>query len=418
MAGPILHRAPWVVPVVRPPLADGAVLAAGGRIQAVGPWAELAAGFFGPVRDYPDQVLMPGLVNAHGHLELAGCTALGQGAPQPAATFVHWLRGLLAARAKVGVEGTDWVGLAQEAGRGMVARGIGLALDTGNALASAGLWQGQGGAGPFLLEVYGLGRQSKTAALQALAATIPASQPVTAHAPYSTAAELLVLVKERSRRLGHPFSIHLAESPEEVELLATGRGPMQDFLAERGFWDGSFVAPGCGGAEYLDRLDLLDRGTICVHGVQLTGREIDLLAQRRAGICLCPGSNRRLGVGKPRLAAMLAAGLAPALGTDSLASNDRLCLWREMALLRQDHPGVTPAQVLAMATENGARLLGQAGSWGSLAPGRRDRFLAVSCQAATAAELENRLTTALEGLPCQWVLPSPAEEDRPCGSAW
>jgi cytosine/adenosine deaminase-related metal-dependent hydrolase len=126
----------------------------------------------------------------------------------------------------------------------------------------------------------------------------------------------------------------------------------------------------------MERLGLLDAETICVHGVHISATEAELLAGRRAGVCLCPGSNRVLGVGRARVDMLLAKGLKPCLGTDSLASNRELNLWREMRILQEDHPGVTPAAIFAMATINGAMAAGH-GELGALTPGRAARILAV-----------------------------------------
>ena len=83
--------------------------------------------------------------------------------------------------------------------------------------------------------------------------------------------------------------------------------------------------------EYLDSLGVLDSNTLCVHAVHVSKAEIVTLAEKKVRVCLCPGSNRFLGVGKAPVTEFLAHGILPALGTDSRASNTRLSMWREMA---------------------------------------------------------------------------------------
>ena len=96
-----------------------------------------------------------------------------------------------------------------------------------------------------------------------------------------------------------------------------------------------------------------------------------------AKVCLCPGSNSYLRVGTAPLGMFLAHGILPALGTDSMASNPELSIWREMRLLHNDHPTVEPSMILAMATLGGAAALGLEHTYGTLSPGRSSRFLAV-----------------------------------------
>jgi aminodeoxyfutalosine deaminase len=180
---------------------------------------------------------------------------------------------------------------------------------------------------------------------------------------------------------------------------------LRDFLAERGLDLAAFPPPGCSPVAWLDSLGLLDEQTLCVHAVRVDEDDVARLAARRAGVCLCPGSNRHLGVGKAPLATMLRHGITPALGTDSLAGNPDFSLWQEMKLLREDHPEVPPATVLAMASQAGARLLGREGESGVIAPGVEAALPAVVCPAAAGgvdAALEY-LTTAGKDIRLEWT---------------
>jgi cytosine/adenosine deaminase-related metal-dependent hydrolase len=124
--------------------------------------------------------------------------------------------------------------------------------------------------------------------------------------------------------------------------------------------------------------------------------EIRILAGEGSKICLCPGSNRFLEVGKVPLEQFLEAGLLPALGTDSAASNPDLSLWREMALLAEDHPYVEPHVIFAMATQGGAEALGFGNQLGTLAPQKEADLLAVPVPATvrSADQLMHYLVTA------------------------
>jgi cytosine/adenosine deaminase-related metal-dependent hydrolase len=367
-----LHRAPWLLPIASPALADGALLVDDERILAVGPHARLRHEKHARVVDHEEHILMPGLINCHCHLELAPHADLAA-QPVAAGNMPAWIADLLARRAARG--STDGDGqLSAAVAAAQHAEGVALLVDIGNGLTPP-VGSGGGLDIHYFTELLGLGRQGLALALQRLA-DYPDGHCFTCHAPYSTSAVLLQAVKERARRAGQLFSIHVAESRDEIEFLHTGTGRFRTFLEERGVWDGSFTPPGIGAVAYLEQVGILDAETLCVHAVHLDEGELELLARRRAKVCLCPGSNRFLGVGRAPVATMLAAGLRPALGTDSPASNPRLSLWREMNILAADHPDLAPATLVAMATLYGAEALALP-HLGRLAPGSPSRFLGV-----------------------------------------
>lgn len=408
--GGYLHRAPYVVPVAADPqlpvvINDGAVLTENGRIVAVGPYGELAGAAAIEV-EHRGAVLLPALTNCHSHLELSHLARLGRGDGPPAGDITGWIRTLLAARAQAiepeAVEMAAWQALARLYAGGC--RGV---LDIGNLPASRGITDNFKVAGQFFQEILGLTEGSVAAGLALVQGGADAPElRYTGHAPYSTGPELLRQLKARSRRHGHLFPIHLAESAAEVEFLATGQGRFRKFLEERGAWDGSFQVPGLSPVAYLDALGLLDERTLCVHSVHCDAADIAILAERRAWVCLCPGSNRFLGVGKAPVPQLLGSGIPLVLGTDSLASNPQLSLWEEMRLLAADHPDLAPFEIIRMATCNGAELLGLGQEIGSLAPGFSASFLAVTGalpEKVSEHELLRWLVTAGLTISTEWV---------------
>jgi cytosine/adenosine deaminase-related metal-dependent hydrolase len=230
----------------------------------------------------------------------------------------------------------------------------------------------------------------------------------TAHAPYSTHADLLTALKKRALHLGHVFPIHVAEPFSESAMMSRGRGEIPEFLERRGFWDNSFQATGIdnsGSVQYLHQLGVLDDKTLCVHCVQVSDEEIKLLVTAGSNICLCPGSNRYLGVGKAPVEKYLQNGIRPALGTDSLASNPEISIWREMQLLAEDYPAVRHADILAMATAGGAAALGSASEIGTLEPGKCADFLAVRLPdtVETVSDVYNYLVTTGSSIHPGWI---------------
>ncbi|MDF1615342.1 amidohydrolase family protein [Desulfurivibrio dismutans] len=399
-----LYRAPLVLPVASPPLSNGAVLTENGRVRAVGPYAELRRQAevlpLAAEVDYEGHVLIPALVNAHCHLELSGLAFLSrEWQPEPG-DITGWIRRLLAARQERPADpDAALLALAR-----LFTGGCRTVLDIGNDPASAEIGRLFKAEVFFYLELLGFSGAAQDAALARLAGQ-PAELCCTGHALYSTGPELFRALKKRAGGDSCRFPVHVAESAAEEEFLAHGGGPLRDFLVERGLDLTAFRPPNRSAVAWLDRLGLLDEQTICVHGVRVSREDISLLAARRSGVCLCPGSNRYLGVGRAPLPDYLAADILPALGTDSQASNHGFSLWHEMKVLREDHPGVEPATVLAMATLAGARLLGREGETGVIAPGVSSALLAVECPTASGQPetVLEYLTTAGEEIRLEWI---------------
>ncbi|MGR0482957.1 MAG: amidohydrolase family protein [Candidatus Electronema sp. V4] len=376
----IIRRAPWLLPVSSPPVADGGIAVQVGIIAAVGPFREVQRNWPGAqVIEHPDCVLLPGLINAHTHLELSHLAYLGQ---QPApSSFPAWIERLLAARSQAAADDAAMLQAARQALAQQQAEGVAVLADISNSGLTSQLAAEFSGSLLVFKEYLGLREDSAAVALLRLQQENE-TQLCTGHAPYSTHSLLLRGLKARANRLGHVFPIHTAESAAEIELLRSGGGPFRDFLEKRGLWDGAFQAMGKkgGAVHYLHQHGLLDSRTLCVHCVHIDAEEIALLAESGAKVCLCPGSNRSLGVGKAPVGSLLKKGILPAISTDSLASNPELSLWREMRLLADEHPSVPPETILAMATLGGAAALGLDKRLGSLEVGKEAVILAAAME--------------------------------------
>ncbi len=375
-----IFSADWVVPVAMPAIGDGSLVIADRRIVAVGKRSDILRRYQGVKEQRWPGLLMPGLVNGHMHLELSGLGGISPPAPQSA--FTVWISDLLAERQNQAASRDHITAAFTTVLHRQYAGGVALVADVGNEEYAELTGRRQDGWPEILrlLECLGSSRPAVQAALEKIA-RLDDRQPVCGHAPYSTSPELLVALKGRCRRLDQIFSIHTAESPDELEFISSGTGPFRDFLERRKSWDGTFTFADHGFAgtvAYFDSLGLVDRNTVLVHAVHVAGEELQIIASRGAHVCLCPGSNRFLGVGRAPAEKMLELGIMPALGTDSPASNQHLDLWREMRILADDHPRLTAASILAMATQGGAKALHREGDYGSLLPGRKAQILRVA----------------------------------------
>jgi cytosine/adenosine deaminase-related metal-dependent hydrolase len=219
-------------------------------------------------------------------------------------------------------------------------------------------------------------------ARQRLAAVQPVQARVrlglAAHAPYSVSPELFREIRADLDRAVDPVSsVHVAESPEEVEFLAKGTGAWKALLEELDAWNPGWEAPGVSPVEYLDGLGFLDARVMTVHGVQCTGEDLRRLQSLGVTMVSCPRSNEYVGVGAPPLEAFYAMDVEVAFGTDSLASVASLNLFEELAEARRLAPRVPASSLLRSATLAGARALGFGDEYGTLEPGRRADVIAV-----------------------------------------
>jgi cytosine/adenosine deaminase-related metal-dependent hydrolase len=311
-------------------------------------------------------VLLPGLVNAHCHLELShlrGAVPLGEG-------FVPWVEGLVTARARSGDEEATMAtasALASLEERGTAAVG-----DVSNRLLHLDLLAASRLRAVVFLEIlaWDPARAEETERwldeqLSLAGDEVRVQVRLAAHALHSVSPTLLRRLVAR----GGFGALHLAESPEESRFLSSGDGPWAEFLARRGLGDVPFRPPGTSPVQYADALGLLHPGLVAVHGVQLDAADRETLARRGASVVLCPRSNRNLGVGQADVPSLLRAGVPLCLGTDSLASVDTLDVLDDAVLLSRQFPDLDPAVILRMATVGGAAALGL-DDLGTLAPGK------------------------------------------------
>lgn len=359
----IVHAAPWVVPIAGPPLPDAAVAMDGDRVAAVGPLASLAklAGVVEVIEH--GGVLMPGLVNAHLHLELSHLRIPGGDG------LVPWVRSLMATRAQSVAAGSHGDAEAIAAAQAMAARGTVAAVDISNDGRSAPQLAAAGIAPRMLRERIGPRGADPSWNLA------PDTED-TAHATYSCNAEAL---RALSGTRG-VASIHVEEDPAEAALLVDAEGPFADFLRERGAQPSKATAPGLRPIPWLDSLGALGEGTLLVHLTVADAASLELAAARGCIAVLCPRSNQHIGGRLPDVAAVRAAGLRVALGTDSLASCATLDVLGDVQLLAR--AGVEPAWLLRAATEGGAAAFAAhtpdaRGTLGALAVGKRPGLVAL-----------------------------------------
>jgi cytosine/adenosine deaminase-related metal-dependent hydrolase len=366
---PCRIAAGWVLPISAPPIEHGAVLiGADGRIETIGP-DSLVPRPRGVTEDrYEDGLLLPGLINAHTHLELTGLPA---GPPSP--DFTGWILGVR--QAKAARTPDDFREAARRGIRECWAAGVTTVADTGDSGAVIEALAELGGSGIVYQEVFGPHPAQLEESLAGLRAAVGRLTPyaggrvrlgVSPHAPYTVSGPLYAAVAAYAASEGLPVAVHLAESPAESELLAHGRGAFAEAWTRRGI---PLPPGGHTPVEWLEAHGVLSDRTLCIHVVQASAADLDRLARHQVGVAHCPLSNRAHGNGAAPLADMLARGLRVGVGTDSVLSVGTLDLLAE-ARAAAALAGLDAVGALALCTTGAAAALGWADEIGSLERGR------------------------------------------------
>lgn len=329
-------------------VATGDLVVAGGRI------ADLR---LHPV-EAPRRLVMPGLVNCHGHTAMTLVRGLGGGLP-----LQRWLEeAIFPVEAKMTSDdvaaGMTWGALEMLAGGTTCVADMYDFPEAGAAaLARTGMKGNLNRVGLAFPDGSPPGRLGECVAFAAADHGPGIAADLCIHSEYLTDEAFCRALADANRTLKRPVHFHVSETEKEHRdcLARHGKTPVA-YLAETG---------------------LLDHGGYAAHGVWCTDDDFRILREKNVTLVHNPTSNMKLGSGFARIPAALAAGVRVALGTDGCASNDNLDMFEEMHLASLIHKGVardptalSAWDVIEMATVNGARALGR-GDTGELAVGMR-----------------------------------------------
>ncbi len=368
----------YVFPVEGPPIPEGRVSIVDGRIVRLA-----GGGDDGPAVDVDlgNAAITPGFVNSHTHLDLDPIAPASIDGPEDE---VAWLRRVVDARRK-GKPGSGLVAARRNV-EASVKLGTTLLADTTSGGQS---WEAVAGAplrGVVFHELIGLNRlrgiETSSAAFDWLADVRrddtliepdPKTRPgLSPHAPYSTAGWLY----NRAAISKLPLSTHLAEMPEELELLATRQGPLRRFLEDLGAWDDDWEPVGPRPADFIRKGENRQADWIVAHGNYLEPSEFWQFrpeaapSGQRVAIAYCPRTHARFGHAPHPYRAMLERGIVVCLGTDSLASSPTLGILDEIRFLHRRDDSASGELLLTMATLFGAWALRSDHLTGSLKPGK------------------------------------------------
>ncbi len=374
----MIYRARTVVTMDGAPIENGAVAVDGDRITDVGHDHEVQARRTGPVTDLGEAVLLPGLINAHCHLDF---TALC-GAIPPQRSFADWILQINGLRRDLSDE--DYL------------------ISIASGFVEARLWGTTTIANVESMPAL-LSRMSppplRTFWFAELIDVRPRLSPaemvedaltrfrgkeiwrggfgLSPHAPYTVSPELTRLAREAAERNGTLLTMHIAESMEEMEMFREGRGRLFDLLQSLGRPMDDCREGKTPLAVMLDR-ETIDERWIVVHLNELTEEDFARLEHGpRFHIAHCPRSSRYFRHTPFDLCRLAELGFNVSLGTDSLASNASLSLFSEMQTVRDAHPWLAPERILEMVTTNPARALHQGDVLGKIRAGFQADLIAL-----------------------------------------
>jgi cytosine/adenosine deaminase-related metal-dependent hydrolase len=386
----ILHRARIVLPVSAPPIENGAIAVNEANVAQVGTFDEMSAQFpAAGVIDHGESILLPGLINAHCHLDF---TAM-RGAILSNGSFSAWVRRINEVKRTFSDE--DYVA--------SIAAGLAELKKWGTTtvLNIESLPELMVHLTPppirtwWFYELLDIRSRIHTEDVVAGALSFFEQRPkwhggfgLSPHAPYTTSIGLYQLVRFCSEKYGMPFTTHLSESDEEMQMFAQGSGPLFDFLKGLGrdMRDCGSKTP----IRHLLEADALPRGAILAHMNQLGPGDAELLAPHAKSFAIvhCPNCHEYFNRAPFPYETLRDMGFRISLGTDSCASNRGLNLFDEMQTFRANFPAISAADLLDMVTRHPASALGMAGRFGEFRAGARADFITIPFAGSISDALE------------------------------
>ena len=349
----MILRAKYVMPNSRTIIENGVVAIQGSRIVDIGRYPTVQNSGTAPTHDFGEAVLMPGLVNAHTHLDLTSSADSVQRTPK----FTDWVFQIVGKRNPSTVEPSVREGVQQSLAGGVT---------------TVGDIDGTGGSVQVLrdtpirkvvfCEALGFFGEHAATGLARLTAYLdsppvpdslltPALSP---HAPYSTSADIY----RQCVASGLSVCTHIAETKEELEFLSSGTGAFVGYLEAFGISTAGWHPPQATPMQYMKTLGVLRKKSLLAHCNYLTDADVTILAESGASVVFCPRSHHYFYHTDHPVLQLIESGINVAIGTDSLASNWSLSLLDELKFLARTQPCIRPETLFDMVTCNGAEAVG------------------------------------------------------------
>lgn len=397
------YHARWVLPITQPPIENGTIVERDGRIAYVGPRANAPAG-----DDYElgDAILLPGLVNTHTHLELTAMRGFLEDLD-----FADWIDKLRQSRNDI----LDSSTLLDSAKFGIIEgleAGITTYADTCSSGVAMQAMRDLDVRGIMYQEVFGPDPERCEASMADLTRLVDSLEPqqtdlvalgVSPHAPYTVSDPLYAAAAKLAIKRKLPLAMHIAESAAEEDIVVSGEGPFAERWRKRGI---EVKKRARSPIALLEKHDVLQRGSLLIHCVRVDDQDMTTIARRGCSVAHCPASNAKFGHGVAPLLPLLAAGISVGIGSDSVASNNRMDILDEARLAVLIHRGVARRhdafgahQALELATIGGARALRLHDKIGSLEVGKEADLAAFSVDIPRTTPLGDPCSATIFALP-------------------
>ena len=409
----MIFRARHVVPVVGPPIENGAVVVKGDTIAAIGPWEGIRPAWAGEAEDLGEVILMPGLINAHCHLDYSG---LRNAILRPE-SFAGWIQRINAVKRNLSED--DFLAAIEKGMTECLHSGTTTLFNVESFPALLPRMRRPSVRTWWFFELIDLRLIPPADEIISAALKFFAQRPewrggvgLSPHAPYTSSIELYLLTRAIARRHGLPVTTHVGESHEEQMMFADGAGALFSFLQSIGR-PMSDCGNGRSPLRTLVDASAIGPDTILVHLNEFPAEDEDLLRPggflHEASVVHCPLSHRYFSHRPFPLERLRKLEINICLGTDSLASNHTLSLFEEMRATRDSFPFLSPGDIVEMATTNGARALGLTGRLGVLRTGAYADLIAL--RGGDDADLSMRIVEHRGSIQWAMVGGSPARLD-------
>lgn len=362
------------------PLTDGAVAVKDSRIVAVGGSQQVLAACHGRVCDFGNAIVLPGLVNAHTHLELSALDCGGS----VNGSFADWIIALRDRQQSSNIDTGDAVrmGVAQCVRYGVTTVGdIARQFEVSRPILRDGPLRAVSfGEALGLAKLRPRFEQSLKGASDSSFNSAHLTCGISPHAPYTVDLdgyrECVTLAAARPL----PISTHLAETRDEHAFLLHQSGPLRDLWNRLDLWQAPVSTFPGSPVEMAHSVGLLNCRAVLAHVNFVDASDLELLSRGNASVVYCPRTHRYFCHAIHPWREMLERGINVCVGTDSCASSPNLNLVDELRLLHLSAQKLPVRQLWRLATINGARALQLDDSLGSLERGKLADFVVFPVQ--------------------------------------
>ncbi|MEK7699795.1 MAG: amidohydrolase family protein, partial [Planctomycetota bacterium] len=366
----IIVRAKYLISTPGRCIENGAVAVEGAKIHRVGLWGEMEAlPGIEKIIDLGNAVIIPGLINAHTHLDLTNL----HNRIKATNNFTHWVFQVIVARMRWKDE--DYASSIEKGAKLCIESGVTTVADISNTGHAFSVLKNSPLRKVIFKEIIGLRPEQAADIMKKLKEELSQvktdallSVGLSPHAPYSVSRELYQAASGFAGESRMPVCTHLAETQDEIEFLTKGTGSFPTFLRQIRALPDAWKPPGTTPVRYLNELGVVNNRTLLIHCNYVSDEEVAILQSSGASVAFCPGSHRFFGHTNHPVQRFLDAGINVGIGTDSLASNDTLSVLDELKSLSTNH-ALSPQTLISMATINGAKAIGLESKVGQLREG-------------------------------------------------